>query len=394
MIELLPCELKMDYDNWSYDDLVKAILPPEVTQEGTDIPGAFSQTGHIAHLNLRTQFNPYKHILAQLILDKCPKIETVVNKLDDVGAASIYRTFPMEILAGREDTVVEVRATDCRFSFDFAKVYWNSRLNHEHERMTAAFKPGQAIADVMAGVGPFAMPSGKKGCLVWANDLNPDSFESLRANIVKNKLQYFVTAFNQDGRVFIREAIRDLYKLHCSPKDNPIVIPPPQIKYKVLEKDKKPAPEPTYIRLPATFSHFVMNLPATAVEFLDAYRGCYLGLEKPFMEGQFQMPMVHVYTFHRETADSPLEDAGRAICEEISKSLGYRMTNETVDIHDVRRVAPNKGMYCASFRLPQEVAFGDPKEPEPEDPAEARRKEDVKNWEKWVRHDEKPSTAS
>lgn len=47
-----------------------------------------------------------------------------------------------------------------------AQVYWNSRLEKEHQRLVDEFRPGQVVADVMAGIGPFAIPAAKKGCTV------------------------------------------------------------------------------------------------------------------------------------------------------------------------------------------------------------------------------------
>lgn len=168
------------------DDIVEAILPEELLQE---YPTTFNRVGHIVHLNLRNQYLPYKHILAAIILDKDPGIKTVVNKIQDVGSWSDYRTFPMELLAGSSDTKVEVSRSGCCFHFDFAKVYWNSSLENEHNRMVNLFKPGEAVADVMAGVGPFSIPAAKKKVVVWANDLNPDSYASLKENIWRNKVR-------------------------------------------------------------------------------------------------------------------------------------------------------------------------------------------------------------
>jgi tRNA (guanine37-N1)-methyltransferase len=43
----------------------------------------------------------------------------------------------------------------------------------------------------MAGIGPFAVPAGKKGVFVWANDKNPESYRYLEDAIRKNKVSSF-----------------------------------------------------------------------------------------------------------------------------------------------------------------------------------------------------------
>lgn len=77
---------------------------------------------------------------------------------------------------------------DCKFTFDFTEVYWNSRLHTEHERLVELFKPEDVIADVFAGVGPFAVPAAKKGCAVLGNDLNPNSAKYLAQNVEDNRV--------------------------------------------------------------------------------------------------------------------------------------------------------------------------------------------------------------
>lgn len=77
---------------------------------------------------------------------------------------------------------------DCIFKFNYSKVYWNSRLQTEHKRLVDSFKPGEVVCDVMAGVGPFAIPAGKNGVFVWANDLNPESFAAMKEAVTRNKV--------------------------------------------------------------------------------------------------------------------------------------------------------------------------------------------------------------
>jgi tRNA (guanine37-N1)-methyltransferase len=141
-----------------------------------------------AHLNLRHEYLPYKKIIAEVIVDKNPMITTVINKVDNVGDISEFRTFGYEVLAGPDNMKVEISEEDCTFRFDYSKVYWNTRLQTEHRRLVDLFKPGEVVCDLMAGVGPFAIPAGKKGVFVWANDLNPDSVSSMKDAVKINKV--------------------------------------------------------------------------------------------------------------------------------------------------------------------------------------------------------------
>lgn len=70
-------------------------------------------------------------------------------------------------------------------------------------------------------------------------------------------------------------------------------------------------PQPTS----RTISHFVMNLPGSALEFLDAYNGCYKALlDEPDFPGKDEIPMPLVHT-HCFTKMEEGEAAERDICE-------------------------------------------------------------------------------
>lgn len=66
------------------------------------------------------------------------------------------------------DPILEtvVRQHGARFKLHYGRVYWNSRLEHEHLRLCSLFRPGEVVLDMFAGVGPFAIP-------VRACPLNP-----------------------------------------------------------------------------------------------------------------------------------------------------------------------------------------------------------------------------
>jgi tRNA (guanine37-N1)-methyltransferase len=348
LVSVIPYDLHLDYSYWTYHDIISAILPED---DQGEIPSGFAQVGHVAHLNLRDEYLKYKHLVAEVLKDKNTTVTTVINKIDDVGEENEFRTFRYEVLAGEDDLNVLISEEGCTFKFDYSKVYWNSRLNTEHRRLVAMFKEGEAVCDVMAGIGPFAVPAGKKNIFVWANDLNPDSYASLQDAVKRNKVLDYVLPFNEDGMKFIPDSAAALLKSNRKV----------DITTKLSRKDADKTP--TVLRTlwePKVFDHYVMNLPASAITFLHSFIGLYPPSLRESLPSNAQMPLIHVYCFSTKSDDNVEE--GFKICKEISEQLGYEMkpgaiSSGGVEVFDVRDVAPKKRMFCASFRLPSEVAF-------------------------------------
>ncbi|KAI9867986.1 MAG: tRNA(m(1)G37)methyltransferase, partial [Pleopsidium flavum] len=112
------------------------------------------------------------------------------------------------------------------------------------------------------------------------------------------------------------------------------------------------------LQQPKTFNHYVMNLPASAITFLDAFIGLYRGHEILFSpHTSTKLPMIHVHCFSTKSDDNVEEK--KKICKEISERIEFEIKPDDpkVEVWDVRDVAPQKRMFCASFRLPDEVAF-------------------------------------
>nr|CCA26377.1 unnamed protein product [Albugo laibachii Nc14] len=300
-VELVDFQVELSYTHFNVEQVLAKLLPKQV-----QVPSSFECVGHIAHLNLREAHLPFKHLIGQVILDKNPHIQTVVNKTDSIETK--YRTFPMEILAGKDDFNVTVHESRAVFCFNYAEVYWNSRLQHEHARIIRLFDAKRdVVCDMMAGVGPFAIPLARKGCVVYANDLNPHSYRYLLENIKRNKVAPKLSAWNLDGRDFVQT---------------------------LLKQNKR-------------FSQVLLNLPATAIEFLDVFVG-----------GGFddwnddELPWIHCYCFTSATENQYEQD----VLERVERVLKGKLDRSATSFQLIRDVAPRKVMMCISFRLTSQLA--------------------------------------
>ncbi|KAL7722541.1 tRNA (guanine(37)-N(1))-methyltransferase [Entamoeba marina] len=221
-LKLQETQIELNIDNFTVTEVMKKYIPNNIT-----LPTSFETVGTLAHLNLHDDQMPYKNIIGEAFLIKnYPRIQTVITKLAEI--TNEFRTFPLEVIAGVDTTEVTVICHGVKFMLDFAECYWNTRLETEHIKIIDQMKPGEILCDAFAGVGPFAIPAALKGVKVYANDLNPAAVKYMKINASSNKAE--VQCYNMDARLFLEQMVLT---------------------------DKI---QPNFI---------LMNLPATAVEFLD-----------------------------------------------------------------------------------------------------------------------------
>jgi len=389
---------------------------------------------------LRPEALPYKHQIAQVILDKNPKrIKTVVNKIGEIE--NTFRVLPLEVIGGEAEgeggreggTLVKVKESGAWFAFDFREVYWNSRLQGEHARMIDVVCEGRGtggqrggtksamavdtgkketkkketkkeqqqqleeeeqpretvvVWDVFAGVGPFSIPLAMRGCYVYANDLNDRSYHYLCQNARQNKVllppfpppassssssssfSFSSAATTTTPAVPATAAAVTAGYLHPSNQDGRAFL-----RYLALKKRQ--------------VSHIIMNLPATAYEFLDVFaeekegeredgreggldggaelsttsaegeeEGREGGGKKELLFGYLKGKgvMVHVYMFSKaEDAESDVIKRAAAVMgvkvETLEEGREGGREGGRVGVYHVRDVAPKKRMICLSFPL-------------------------------------------
>ncbi len=256
-------------------------LPPNLL---TSIPRAIDFVGDIAIVEIPTELSTYKKTIGKAILKAHKQTCTVLAKSGAVEG--VYRLRDFEIIAGVKKTVTVYREYGCVYHVDVAKAYFSPRLSSEHNRVASQVKEGKTVVDLFAGIGPFAIPIAKKhkNVRVYAIDVNPDAVTLLKRNIAVNRAEKQVVPIIGDARQVVREQL-------CGKAD-----------------------------------HVIMNLPETALEFVD------VACEALKPEGG----IIHYYGF--EKVSDPLETAKVRLTEAVNQN--NRKIKNILLAKTVREVAP------------------------------------------------------
>ncbi|EZG66171.1 Met-10+-like protein [Gregarina niphandrodes] len=395
-----------DYDSMTVQQVLQRILP-----SGVVVPGSFETIGHIAHLNLLPEHLEYRNIIGQVIIDKIPSIKTVVNKLHNLD--NEFRNCPLELLAGEPKYDTYHYENGMRFFIDYEHVFWNSRLAGERDRLVKVIPHGAHVYDVMGGVGGFGIYLAKfNNCHVVTNDLNKRSYECAVINIQQNKVKKSMDACNMDGRKFIREMINPKFSQSCLRKMGRTFM--------TTNEDEEEGQIQSAVQNSKTAEHmtaetvktnngetnngetnngetnngetnngetnngetnvgrkkrrrtaeehqvyFLMNLPAIAIDFLDAFVGA---LELQIYEDHPSMVEPHVFAYcfaspatHKESIRQRMRAALQLECLIQRGVFPNEVTSDQildqiiVGIEEVRNVAPSKSQYCVHLCLPFQI---------------------------------------
>ncbi|MFB6185204.1 MAG: class I SAM-dependent methyltransferase family protein [Haloarculaceae archaeon] len=226
--------------------------------------------------------------IAEAIVESDLPVETVLDRASKVQGQ--HRTREWEVLAG-DGTEAVHREYGCEYELDLATVYFSPRLATERHRVAEQVVPGEHAFDMFAGVGPYAVPFGKRDADVVATDVNGTAVEYLRANARRNGVADRITAVHGD----VREVAPD-YEDWAD--------------------------------------RVVMNLPHSADEFLDS--AVTLAGEEC---------VLHVYDIQHE--DDPFGPGVAAIRD--AAEPHYDVTVETERV--VRSYAPHELNVCLDVRL-------------------------------------------
>ena len=260
---------------------LKDKLPGELLDK---VPQAFDIVGDIVVIDIPSQLKAYQSLIGEAILQTQKNVTTVLAKAGDISG--IFRVRDYDYIAGENKTKTIHKEFGCQYHVDIAKAYFSPRLSHEHERVAALVQDGETVADLFAGVGPFSVLIGKRNPMakVYAVDLNPDAVELLYVNVRVNRVEKNVSPILADAR------------------------------------------EIAATRLKGSADRVIMNLPETAIDFVDA--AC--NAIKP------QGGLAHFYGFVR--SPDTLEDLKQRFLKLVEKN--ERKVEAFLYVKRIRETAP------------------------------------------------------
>ncbi len=244
---------------------------------------------HIGDIAIIDRQQAQAHRVAQVLL-KQNRIKTVLQAESSVTGE--YRTRSVSILAGEKRTRTLYRENKCRYLIDLSRVYFTPRLSTERARIADKIHDGEIVVDMFAGVGPFSILIAKRypRAHVIAIDKNPDAIRYLKENVKLNKVENI----------------------------------------KIIDRDARDA-----VKEISGADHVIMNLPHSAIEFLDAAFGV-------LKNGG----IIHFYAIAHE---NDLFDGILKRIEDIAGLSGFHIV--PLDKRVVRPYAPYQFNICIDFQV-------------------------------------------
>ncbi|HTY15085.1 MAG TPA: SAM-dependent methyltransferase [Methanoregulaceae archaeon] len=123
-----------------------------------------------------------------------------------------------ELVYGTAGEVIH-REQGLSYVLDPSKVMFSQGNRPEKVRMAALVRPGEAVADMFAGIGYFSIPMAHAGAVVHAMEINPVAFRYLEINTRLNHLEAVLEPECGDCRLLLDGYYDRIVMGHFSSRD-------------------------------------------------------------------------------------------------------------------------------------------------------------------------------
>jgi len=169
-----------------------------------DAPGSWAVLGSVILVELGDAPRPAE--VGEALLAMHGGADTVLAR---EGIHGEGREPAVRVVAGEGDTVTVHREHGTVYAMDLARVMFSPGNKAERARMGEVVEAGEHVLDMFAGIGYFTLPMARAGARVTAVERNPDAFEYLVENAVRNEVTERVQTYRADCRDVVDGALAD-----------------------------------------------------------------------------------------------------------------------------------------------------------------------------------------
>ncbi len=206
----------------SLEEALKRVLSEE---ELRSLVKSFDIIGHVAVIEIPEELREKERIIAEAIMKVHPNVRTVA--VEEGPTSGPYRVQPVRVIAGEKNLLTLYKEHSVEMWVEVGSVYFSVRHSFERKRIAEQVKPGEVVAALFAGVGPYPLVIAKKQPLVkkiYAVELNPKAYELMVKNVEHNRLERKIIPVWGDvrdvvPRMFSRMADRVIMPLPKSAED-------------------------------------------------------------------------------------------------------------------------------------------------------------------------------
>ncbi|WP_161629804.1 class I SAM-dependent methyltransferase [Desulfogranum japonicum] len=176
------------------------ILRPSLSETALSlIPRSYDIVGDILITDLSSQTDMGKILIGNAYLDSMQKIRIVASLAGQ--CEGIYRTKPLQIIAGRGTLDTIHRENDVDLRVNPSTVYFSPRMGPERLRISQLINPGEKIAVLCSGIAPLPLVIAKNSEVdsIVGIEINPHAHALAKENLILNKMNHKITLICGDA---------------------------------------------------------------------------------------------------------------------------------------------------------------------------------------------------
>lgn len=151
------------------------------------VPGGFDRVGDIAVVGIPPEAVTREREIGAIILALHSNIRVAAKRAGRYSG--LHRTLPLTVIAGEDRLTTLHRENGILLHLDLAQVYFSMRSAHERARIAALVQPGETVAVLGSGIGPFPLIIARhsRAHEIVGIEINPIAHEYAQKNLAANR---------------------------------------------------------------------------------------------------------------------------------------------------------------------------------------------------------------